>query len=101
MSAAGRGGKSAKAASQIQDNPRVAPGADRVGDKQIVLPTPDRPALKGHKTLFIVLMIALVIWVGFLVTMYVTTVRGRQPGDKPPGQTNHPHPALPTRAYRA
>jgi len=63
--------------------------------------TADHPAFKPHKKLFMVLMIVLALWVGILVALYVTTVRGRQPGDKPASQTNHPHPSLPTRAYRA
>ena len=45
----------------------AAPGA--------AAPTPSAPALKPRKTLFIVLMIVLVIWVGFLVTIYLMTVR--------------------------
>ena len=52
----------------------------------------DAPVLKPRKGLFIVLMIALVIWVGFLVTLYLTTVRA--PRARRQQDLNHPATSL-------
>jgi hypothetical protein len=55
-----------------------AQAAGRQGDAKVTEVVEDVPALKPRRGLFIALMLALVVWVGFLLVLYFTTVLPRE-----------------------